>query len=114
MNFANFEKISNEFREKIFTKICDLIFSKKKIFAKISFNFYFDKNRNFSISHQEDCIFPKKKDFERKVENFARISRKNFNENLENLFESHLLYGQKTGAGFFPTAFNSTIAMITG
>ena len=55
-----------------------------EIFAKFSFNFRAKyKNRNFSISHQKNCIFAKKKqDVERKEENFNE-----FCENFERILQ---------------------------
>ena len=39
-------------------------------FLEIFVHFSIDKNRNFFISHQEDCIFAKNA-FEGKIENFS-------------------------------------------
>ena len=58
-----------------------------EIFAKFSFNFRAKyKNRNFSISHQKNCIFAKKNKMLKKRKkistNFAKISNE-FCENFE-------------------------------
>ena len=56
-----------------------------EIFAKFSFHFRAKyKNRNFSISHQKNCIFAKKTRCWKKGRKFQRILRK-FRTNFANI-----------------------------
>ena len=59
-------------------------FAKVFHYREIFVQFSFDKNRNFSISYQENYIFARKIDFEGTVKNIHEF-RDSFEANLETL-----------------------------